>query len=424
MLIFTVKQTSTDQTSLPARICMLLKTQFYIFLGLSPFMLLFFQQSSISAPLVNLIVIPFVTLLIVPLCLLILLLSFFSTELVVYLCLCVDRLLELFLSMLQAINQYLPQALLDLPAIAGWRWLVLLIAVVSLFYGLSLSSPKRYLIIILALFCALPVLFVRSSKLDYNEFQLDILDVGQGLALVIRTRQHVMFYDLGPAYSDSFNAGEGIILPFLRAKNIGHVDKVVVSHGDSDHIGGLAPILLAFPAAEYVSSDSSVFPSEFNSSECREGQYWQWDGVEFQLLHPDRDGYSRNNSSCVLKVSNAKYSVLLTGDIEAMVERRLLRLALNLDADILIAPHHGSKTSSTRRFIEAVSPDYAVFSSGYLNQFKHPHPDIVNLYTNSGTISLNTAQTGSISWMISLNDSLAQASLYRESNKRFWRMLP
>ena len=424
MLIFVIKQTETAKTTKLVKIKNLFKTQLYIFLGLLPFMLLFYQQSSISAPLVNLFAIPFITLLIVPLCLAILLVSFFSSELVTFLCLCVDRLLEKFLLLLKVVNTYWPHALLDLPSLALWQWLLFFILMVLTLYQIPLSKPWPLIKIVFGALSMLAILFIKDSKLELDVFQLDILDVGQGLAIVIRTREHVMLYDLGPSYSDNFNAGEGIILPFLRSENVKRVDKVIVSHGDLDHIGGLEPILTAFPAAEYISSNAEVFPAEFSSIECREGQYWQWDGVNFEILHPDHGNYNRNNSSCVLKVRNARHSVLLTGDIESRIERRLLAARANVESDILIAPHHGSKTSSSRRFITAVSPDFVVFSNGYLNQFKHPHPDIVKLYTNSGTIGYSTAQTGTISWLIGSNDSLPEASLYRESYKRFWRLFP
>ncbi len=198
----------------------------------------------------------------------------------------------------------------------------------------------------------------------------------------------------------------------------------MVSHGDNDHSGGLGSTLSAHPAATYITSDLSILPEQQSSEEYRKGESWHWDGVNFEILYPDRDGYSSNNSSCVLHISNGKHSVLLTDDIEAKVERYLLAIATNINADILLAPHHGSKPSSTKRFIEAVSPDYVVFSSGYLNQFNHPHPDIVNLYINSGTVSLNTTQTGTISWVIGMAKHLPGPSLYRQTNKRFWRLLP
>lgn len=422
VLVFFVNEPDRQQPRGLIKLTMMFRTQLFIFLGLLPFMLLFFQQTSISAPLVNLIAIPYVTFFVVPLCLLILLMSYLSTELMVYLCFYVERLLEIFVSVLEIIGQYWPQTLLNLPALAHWQWIILLIIIGMVLWG-STRFKDFWLLMPILLFC-IPLLFIRDNKLELSEFQLDVLDVGQGLALVIRTRQHVMLYDLGPAYSDSFDAGGGIVLPFLHSQNIKHIDKVVVSHGDNDHSGGLNSIISVHPSAEYLSSDLTLFSSMNHFIECRKGQYWHWDGVDFEILHPDEAAYSSNNSSCVLRISNAKHSVLLTGDIEAQVERFLIDATSNLDADILIAPHHGSKTSSYRRFIEAVSPDYVVFSSGYLNQFNHPHPDIVKLYTNSGTIALNTAETGTISWLIGMDDDLPETRLYRQANKRFWRVLP
>ncbi len=348
VLVFVVNHPDRQRSAGLIKLTLMFRTQVFIFLGLLPFMLLFFQQTSISAPLVNLIAIPYVTFFVVPLCLLILVMSYFSTELMVYLCFFAERLLEIFVSMLELISQYWPQALVELPALTLWQWMILLMLI-----AMVLWVPTRargfWPAIVLLLFCVPPV-FVRGDKLSDSEFQLDVLDVGQGPALVIRTRQHVMLYDLGPAYSNSFDAGGGIVLPFLRSQNIKHVDRVIVSHGDNDHSGGLRSILLAHPATEYFSSDLSIFSSMHHVGECRKRQSWRWDGVEFEILHPDKAGYSSNNSSCVLRISNAKHSVLLTDDIEEQVERYLIETESNLDADILIAAHHGSKTSSYRPF--------------------------------------------------------------------------
>lgn len=216
ILVFSVRQAGKQQSPGLIKLLLMIKTQFFIFLGLLPFMLLFFQQSSLSAPLVNLLAIPYVTLLVVPLCLLILLLSYFSTELVIYFCYCADRLLKIFLSILELINGYWPQALVDLPALDLWQWLMLLLAISLFLFGLT--REKYYRLLMLPLLCCIPLLFITDSKLKLNEFQLDVLDVGQGLALVIRTQHHVMLYDLGPAYSDSFDAGQVLFYHFYVLK--------------------------------------------------------------------------------------------------------------------------------------------------------------------------------------------------------------
>tara|TARA_R110000824_G_scaffold288508_3_gene476718 strand:- start:37188 stop:39572 length:2385 start_codon:yes stop_codon:yes gene_type:complete len=400
---------------------LLLKTQVFVFLGLLPFMLWQFQQSSISAPLVNLLAIPYITLLVIPLCLLILFLSFFSDQAVLLLGYLVSRLFDLFIRALDYLNKLWPEALLALPALNVWLWWCLLATLTLCLF--SLSARARLVYLLPAMLCLLPLLLSSSRELNFAEFELHILDVGQGLAVVLRTREHVLLYDLGPAYSNNFNAGEGVILPFLRANNIRQPDRIMVSHADNDHAGGLPALLNSFPQADYFASDLTQFPAATQASLCRSGQVWSWDGVDFEVLHPDREGYSRNNASCVLKVSNGSHSVLLTGDIEAGIERRLLNSGAGLDAEILLAPHHGSRTSSSPAFIQAISPEYVVFSSGYLNQFRHPHPDIVNLYTNSGTIALSTAETGSISWLLDPEGPLSEPALYRQEHKRFWRIL-
>jgi competence protein ComEC len=428
VLIFVVRQSESDgkQTML-FRVCLVFKAQLYIFVILLPFMLLFFQQSSLAAPLVNLFAIPYLTLLLVPLCLLVLFLSVFAPDnLLVFLCYGLEHLFEYFISALQIISQLWPQAMFVLPALNQWQWLTLPVAVGLLAYGLKTANKARTLSCLLCASAAIIYLlfFTRTAKPSEGEFHLHILDVGQGLAAVISTAENTLLYDLGPAYSENFNAGEAIVLPFLRSQQLKHPSRVLVSHGDNDHSGGLPAILQAFPQAEYLSSDISLFPEQYQSRLCRTGESWNWDGVEFQILHPDNYGYNSNNSSCVLKVSNATHAVLLSGDIEKRVESSLLNKNIDLAADILIAPHHGSKTSSHKAFIEAVSPRYVVFSAGYLNQFNHPHPDIVNLYTNSGTIALNTAETGAISWSLGVGKDLPEASLFRQDNRRFWRVLP
>ena len=422
LIFFTGRQTEPGGQGMLRSLYRLFKIQLLVFLGLLPFMLWLFQQSSLSAPLVNMLAIPYVSVLLVPLCLSILLLSFISDQAVILLAYLTDRLLDFFIQGLAAVDHTWPSALFELPALNLWSWLFLLSATAFLLHSPVATRPRLWLTA--SLCCLLPLLLSSGAeRLEHGEVQVDFLDVGQGLAVVLRTRNHVLLYDLGPAYSNDFNAGDGIIQPFLKAQNIRRPDRVIVSHGDNDHAGGLISIKSSFPGTEFLASDLSTFSDADTASYCRAGQNWNWDGVNFAILHPQWDGYRGNNASCVLKVSTARHTILLTGDIESRVERQLLGSDIKLDADILLAPHHGSRTSSSPDFIEAVSPVYVVFSSGYLNQFSHPHPDIVNLYTNSGTITLNTATTGTISWLLGNKDSLPEPILYRQEHKRFWRML-
>lgn len=400
------------------RLFLLLKSQLMIFLGLLPFMLFIFQQSSLAAPLVNLLAIPYITLLIVPLCLLALVLSTFSESLLFWLGTVLDWLLGLFMAFLTSVASAWSQSLLLLPALSPWQWGLFLLAMTGSL--LALQHKARLCIPGLAL-ASLLLFLPTAEKIKTGQFQIDILDVGQGLALLIRTRNHVLLYDTGPRYSDSFNAGEAAVLPFLQRQNIDELDRVIVSHGDNDHAGGLVAIRRRFPTADLLAGESENLSYDRQAGLCRSGQQWQWDAVHFEILHPDREAYRGNNASCVLRVSNAGFAVLLPGDIESQIERLLIAGEKKLQSDILVAPHHGSRSSSHAAFVRAVSPDYVIFSSGYLNQFNHPHPQIVNLYTNSGTISLNTAETGAISWLIPEQGELPAPELYRQTHRRLWR---
>jgi len=395
-------------------------TQVVIAVALLPFMLLFFQQSSVLAPLVNIPAIPFISLLVVPLCLLSVLLSTFSEPATTTLLILADRLLDVFMLMLQQIQSNWPRTLLHLPAVPWWQW-TFLVCVTLL--ALRQFRKGHYGMSIVTLLLSLAGFLPLKSEIPEGHIRLDILDVGQGLAVLVQTRTHTLLYDTGPLYSPDFDAGSGIILPFMRSQNISKLDRVIVSHGDLDHRGGLEMIQQAFPLAKYLTSK----PESLNLSSlvrpCRAGTQWQWDGVDFQILHPDGRFYSDNNSSCVLLLSNGHFSVLLPGDIENQVERLLVSQQTHLQADILVAAHHGSRTSSGPAFVRAVSPQYVIFSSGYLNAFNHPHPQVVKLYTNSGTIGLNTTETGTLHWDLPNSGELPVPQRYREQKAGFWTRL-
>lgn len=420
LLFFLQGHTDTQTTQSPwqERLGKLLLSQVWIFIGLLPLMLLLFQQSSLLAPMVNLFAIPFITLLVVPLCLLALLLLPIFAPGFDLLCLMIDHLLSFFITCLAFLTGLFPQALLQLPALSDWQWgTVLAVTLLSLF-ACRAGKHRLCLLLLLAL---IPAYRGPDFTLPPGHFRLDILDVGQGTAIVIRTRKHVLLYDLGPGYSPEFNAGESIILPFLRAANIRKVDRVIISHGDQDHAGGLPAVLAAYPQADYLSSATEVLGNTGRAALCRSHQQWHWDGVDFRMLHPDKRFYSDNNASCVLQISNGRFSVLLPGDIDSRTEQFVLRQWPQLHADILLAPHHGSRTSSHPQFVETLHPAYVIFSSGYLNQFNHPHPQVVKLYTNSGTIGLNTAETGAISWDLPPHGNLPGPVLFRQQQRRFWR---
>jgi len=240
---------------------------------------------------------------------------------------------------------------------------------------------------------------------------------------VIRTRSHLVVYDTGPAYSPEFNAGSSIVTPFLKQQNFGSPDIIMVSHGDNDHAGGLASLQASFPHATYFSGE--ILHSLLPMRACRSGQGWHWNQVQFTVMSPNTFYADGNNASCVLKVSTGSFSLLLPGDIEGDTELALVRqYRQQLAADILVAPHHGSTTSSTPPFVRQVSPDHVVFTTGYLNRFGHPRQQVLNRYQLEGSMVHNTAGAGAVHFHVSAGKGITEVSHYRDTHPRFWFAKP
>jgi competence protein ComEC len=245
---------------------------------------------------------------------------------------------------------------------------------------------------------------------------VDVLDVGQGLAVVVRTAAHTLLYDTGPLYSAESDAGQRIVVPYLRAQGVGQVDALIVTHRDTDHSGGVIAVQEALPIARTLSS----LP-ELVGERCVAGQTWNWDGVHFTILHPQADDYQRkaarsNNMSCVLRIENAFGSVLLTSDIEARDEEALLARATDpLRSDVLLVPHHGSGTSSTPDFVAAVGAREVIIPVGYRNRFQHPRPEVVERY--AGSRVWRSDRDGAV--RIDLASGIALSS-YRSEYRRYW----
>ncbi len=235
---------------------------------------------------------------------------------------------------------------------------------------------------------------------------MDVLDVGQGLAVVLRTRGHALVYDAGPRYSAESDGGSRVLLPVLRALGVQRLDGLVVSHRDTDHSGGAGSLLKAVPTQWLLSSLEPGHPLHAlvpRSVPCAAGQHWEWDGVRFDLLHPlAQDVWDEtrktNDRGCVLRVTAQGRRLLLPADIEAASEQDLLaRDREGLAADLLIVPHHGSRTSSSPDFLDAVTPHWAIFTVGYRNHFGHPKPDVMARYTARHIVPLRTDETGAVS---------------------------
>lgn len=394
-----------------------LRVQLLLCIGMLPVMLIFFQQSSALAPLVNLLAIPFVGMLVVPLALLgLLLLPLLPTLGIWVLNLC-DLLLAGFMWALQYLHEVFPAALLSLSP-PPTPVLVLVIVLIAVMLWLRHKLWLLLCITAIGLLLRYP-----RATLPYGELELSVLDVGQGLAIVVTTAHQDLLYDTGPRYSASFDAGSDVVLPALRSTAVRQVDRVLVSHADLDHAGGLAAIEAAYPRAIYSGSDTSIFSAAVSYQSCSK-QHWEIDGSSFTVLHPLTGTYSTNNGSCVLLIETGGIRILLPGDIERPVELEILERYPDLHADILIAPHHGSNSSSSSAFIKALQPRYVVYSAGYQNRFHHPAEKIIRRYERAGVRAFNTAYTGALTFHIAAASGIVNVSEYRREHPRFWYLLP
>lgn len=309
-------------------------------------------------------------------------------------------------------QQAAPPAWTLLPAILGMLWLLL---------------PRGFPLRWLGLAGLLPMLLLQPPAPAPGAMEVAVLDVGQGLAVVVRTAHHALLYDTGPRYSAQSDSGSRIVLPYLRAAGIAGLDGLVVSHDDSDHSGGMHAILTQMPVAWLVSSlptstpDIALLPHQ----RCHAGQSWHWDGVDFAMLSPTLGSYARadvedNNRSCVLRVASRYGSLLLTGDIERKAERALLSGdAGRLASDVLLAPHHGSGTSSSPAFIAAVDAATTIFTVGYRNRFRHPKPAVVRRYATAGSRLYRSDMDGAVLLRFTEADGVA-ATRWRMQARRYW----
>ena len=397
------------------------RAQAAITLGLVPLMLVLFQQVSIVSPLANAVAIPVVTFIVVPLTLIALPwdgLLLIAHQVFAWLSL----LLEILSGLPAAVwQQHAPPLWTALAGAIGVLWLLAPRGIPARMLGLAWLAP---------LFIVVPQPPVPGA------FRVTVLDVGQGLAVLVQTHAHALLYDTGPRYNDTADAGNRIIAPMLRATGIRALDALVVSHQDSDHSGGALSLLQTVPVGWLVSSlpeQNAIVGAQrargASVGRCLAGARWIWDGVEFATLYPFDSTYlepriKTNDLSCVLRVSGIGGSVLLTGDIEARAESAMLARDANLlRSDLLIVPHHGSRTSSTPAFIAAAHPAVAVYTPGYRNRFGHPRPEIVARYAAAGVRSYRTDYDGALIFTFGRGGSLTP-SLEREGERRYWRDPP
>lgn len=385
--------------------------QWAIALGMVPMMLWLFQQISLSAPIANLLAVPVFDLLVVPLTLLGVLAIGISA----------DTPASLLFHAAAWLLHALWQVLTPLSAFEHTQWVQHRPATWALacaFVGVVwLLAPRGWPARAVGAVWLLPAVLLRPPGPAPGELWFTLLDVGQGLAAVIRTPSHVLVYDAGARFSTRFDAGAAVVVPYLRAQGVYRIDTLIISHGDNDHMGGAPSLVQAIPAARVLTS----VPARFTGEPCSAGQTWRWEEIEFAIINPPPGGHgSDNNASCVLRVRGPHGSVLLPGDIEKRAEQRLLTQAgeRQLAADILVAPHHGSRTSSTQAFVDAVGPRYVAFPVGYRNRYRHPHPQVIARYAAHGTALYDSASMGALEFRLSGRG--IEVAVYRRTHRRYW----
>ncbi|MDO9313531.1 MAG: DNA internalization-related competence protein ComEC/Rec2 [Burkholderiaceae bacterium] len=394
-----------------------IRTQWIATLGLTPLTLVCFQQLSLIGFVANLIAIPLITLVITPLALL----GSIAAPL--------WKAGAWAVSLLCASLGWLAQAPAAVWSVGVAPWWA---QVAGLLAAAWLVMPLPWRVRALAVPLVLPMLLPVRQLPTSGEFELVAADVGQGTAVIVRTRHHVLVYDAGPQYSPDFDAGQRVLLPLLRSRGDHHIDTLVLSHRDTDHVGGAATLLQGMPIGELTSSIEDLHPLRIdaqgrgvNQHRCAAGQHWEWDGVRFEMLHPGTDvdtPASRPNTlSCVLRVQGAGASALLTGDIERDQEIRLLREHRDaLSSDVLLVPHHGSKTSSSAAFLDAVSPRVAVFQAGHLNRYGHPAADVLARYRQRGIAIADSPNCGAWTWHSASRDVRPSGGCERADARRYW----
>ncbi|MDQ3617276.1 MAG: DNA internalization-related competence protein ComEC/Rec2 [Pseudomonadota bacterium] len=383
-------------------------------LGLLPLTVILFGQASLAGPFANLVAVPWWSLVVVPL-------SLIGTALESVQggwggwwwrasAWCFDLSWPLF------------EALGDTGLAVWWlpesRWFALPLALLGAFWVLlPRGLPGRPL----ALLLWLPLLWPDRGLPAHGEAELVVIDVGQGLSALVRTSNHTLLYDMGPAVRDGFDAGERAVVPVLHALGVRRLDRAVVSHGDNDHAGGYEAVGRGFQMrAVFAPEGSGVVDGAVDARSCLAGETWNWDGVEFRFLHPPRHfPYLGNEASCVLRIASHHGAALLTGDIGEVIERDLVhRHRDELRADVVLVAHHGSRGSSDPAFIQATGARHALVASGHGNRFGHPKPEVLERWREAGAATSDTASGGAL--RVQLRADGVRVETRRASHPRLW----
>jgi competence protein ComEC len=384
------------------------RSQWVIFIGLWPWLLLWGMPGSLIAPAINILAIPWVSLLVVPAALLGTLLELIAG--VPWLLWgAAEALNMLFRALDWAAQWHFPSYL----AFPGWlNWGLGLTGI------LAFLSPLARLLWVPALAC-LPVLLASPQpRPDEGEFWVTVFDVGQGLSVLVQTREHALLYDSGARLSSGFDLGEAVVHPALVTLGVPRLDVLLLSHADNDHAGGAQAIVRHMPVDRVIAGQQEDQQPSLHAIACRPGETWSWNGVKFNIVYSAPHPAPANERSCVLRVSSGESGVLLTGDIGIRGEYQML--GRELSADLLLAPHHGSRTSSSYAFVRAVEPRWVVFSAGHNNRFNHPHPNVVARYRELAVEPVYTSLAGALRFTFDGHAGGQQKWGWRDSTRRFW----
>lgn len=383
------------------------REQWVMTVALTPLTLLLFGQVSVVGLAANALAIPWMTLVVTPLAMLGALVP------------AVWELAAVAIGWLMGCLQWL----------ASFSWASVSVAMPPLWAGVAgvlggvvLVFPWSWSMRALGVPLLLPVLLWQVPLPAPGQFELLAADIGQGNAVLVRTASHALLYDAGPRYSLESDAGHRVLVPLLQALHT-RLDRVVLSHRDMDHVGGAPAVLAMQPQADLLSSIEAENPLQGlrPAQRCLAGQSWHWDGVDFEVLHPRAEDYDTgaksNALSCVLRISNGTQTALLVGDLEQAQEARLVASGVHLKSDLLLVPHHGSKTSSSAAFLDAVQPPLAVVQSGYRNRYGHPAAPVLVRYTERGIRMVDSPHCGALTWQSAQSQDV---QCHRVDALRYW----
>jgi competence protein ComEC len=397
-----------------------LRLQAVVTLGLVPLLVGSFGAVSLVSALVNLYAVPLYTLVVVPAVLLSCAVAVVSLNLGAPLLRATAATIEATWPLLEGPANW-SIATWSIAGLDAAAWCALIVGTAAALAPLPAAGRLAGLALLVA------ACLSRPPPLLPGEATVTVLDVGQGLAVVVETREHALLFDAGPSFRTGSDTGQLVVLPYLRHRGVRALDVLAVSHDDDDHAGGAASVLAMLPVRNLLrgpslAADRLVGRDPVQRARCRRGARWQWDGVQFEWLHPDEKSYARDNdSSCVLRVRAGDRTALLTGDVEARAEADLLEATRLGAVDVLVAPHHGSRTSSTPAFVAACRPSWVVYAVGYRNRWAFPHPSVVERYDAVGARGLRTSSSGAITFRLRPGRPIEPPQEWRTESLRTWR---